>query len=72
VRFAVGEARDPDGQGTQVTWAFGDGTEASGAVVRHRYGAPGVYTVTARAQDSTGLSCGIGRDTATITAVARE
>lgn len=72
IRFAEENANDPDGQGTQVTWAFGDGTEASGAVVRHRYSAPGIYTVTVRAQDSTGLVCGIGRDTATITAVARE
>ena len=72
VRFAEENARDPDGQGTQITWAFGDGTEARGTVVRHRYTTPGSYTVMVQAQDSTGLTCGIGRDTATITAVARE
>lgn len=72
VRFDGTGAQDPDGQGVQVSWSFGDGAEASGAVVRHRFANPGAYTVTARAVDTTGLVCGIGRDTATITAVARD
>ncbi|MCE8539777.1 PKD domain-containing protein [Ruegeria pomeroyi] len=72
VRFDAGAASDPDGHGLRLSWSFGDGTEATGAVTRHRFANPGSYTVTVRAQDSTGLVCGIGRDTATVTAVARE
>lgn len=71
-RFDASDARDPDGQGLRLSWNFGDGTEASGAVVRHRFTAPGSYTVTVRAQDATGLACGAATDTATVTAVPRE
>ncbi|GAA6201889.1 PKD domain-containing protein [Aquicoccus sp. SU-CL01552] len=72
VRFDASGARDPDGQGVQVAWQFGDGAGASGAVARHGYAAPGAYTVTVEARDTTGLACGVGRDTAVITARLRE
>ena len=72
LRFDASQASDADGQGLRLSWNFGDGTEASGAVARHRFTIPGSYTVTVRAQDTTGLACGIGSDTAQITAVARE
>lgn len=72
VRFDATGATDPDGHGLRLSWSFGDGAEATGAIARHRFANPGTYTVTVRAQDSTGLVCGIGRDTATITAVPRE
>ena len=71
VRFDAGGVVDPDGHGLRFGWDFGDGSEATGAVVRHRYTAPGQYTVTLRAQDQTGLACGVATDTATITAIAR-
>lgn len=71
VRFDAGGVVDPDGHGLRFGWDFGDGSEAAGAVVRHRYTAPGQYTVTLRAQDQTGLACGVATDTATITAIAR-
>ena len=44
----------------------------AGAVARHRFTSAGEYTVTVRAQDSTGLACGIGTDTAIVRAVERE
>ncbi|MEY8842454.1 PKD domain-containing protein, partial [Cribrihabitans sp. XS_ASV171] len=72
LRLEAGELSDPDGQGVRVSWSLGDGTEAAGAVVRHQYADPGSYTVTVRAQDSTGLACGIATDSATITALPRE
>lgn len=72
LHFDASEARDPDGQGLRISWDFGDVTGATGAVARHRYASAGVYTVTVTASDSSGLSCGIATDTATVTAIARE
>ena len=37
-----------------VGWDFGDGATAGGTGASHAYAAPGVYTVTARAQDALG------------------
>ena len=38
----------------QIDWDFGDGSGARGATVTHAYGAPGNFTVTARAHDAAG------------------
>lgn len=70
--FDATAAHDPDGQGVRVTWDFGDGTTAAGAVTRHRYAAPGDYTVRVEARDTTGLACGVAADTALVHARARE
>ena len=70
--FDAGAASDPDGQGVRVEWDFGDGTLAGNAVTRHRYGAPGEYTVRVDARDTTGLACGVASDTAVVRARARE
>ncbi|MEO0938492.1 MAG: PKD domain-containing protein [Pseudomonadota bacterium] len=72
VRFDASAASDADGHGLRTAWDFGDGSAASGSIARHRYAVPGTYTVTVQASDPTGLACGIGSDTATITAVARD
>ncbi|MFT7595602.1 MAG: PKD repeat protein [Paracoccaceae bacterium] len=72
VRFDATDASDPDKQGLRVNWSFGDGSEAAGAVARHRFTAPGSYTVTVQARDTTGLACGVATDTALITATARD
>ncbi|MGB1388236.1 MAG: PKD domain-containing protein [Paracoccaceae bacterium] len=72
VRFDATSASDADGQGLRISWNFGDGTVVAGAVARHRFTSAGEYTVTVRAQDSTGLACGIGTDTAIVRAVERE
>lgn len=71
VRFDASAARDADGQGVGITWDFGDGVTASGALNTHRFSAPGAYTVTVTARDTTGLACGVSTDTATITALPR-
>jgi PKD repeat protein len=70
--FDARAAADPDGQGVQVEWDFGDGTRASNAIVRHRFAGPGDYTVRVEARDTTGLACGVASDTATVHARARE
>ena len=71
VSFDATQVQDPDGQGVRLNWDFGDGARASGAVARHRYASAGEYTVTLEGRDATGLACGVARDTAVITAVAR-
>jgi len=45
------DAEDPR---LSIFWDFGDGTSASGAVVRHTYKRPGNYTVKARVTDGSG------------------
>lgn len=72
LRFDASSARDPDGQGVRLAWDFGDQTNSTGAIVRHRYANPGEYLVTVTASDSTGLACGVARDTATVSAIARD
>ncbi|WP_299369067.1 PKD domain-containing protein [uncultured Tateyamaria sp.] len=71
VVFDASDAVDADGHGLSIQWDFGDGTTASGAIVRHAYSAPGSYTVTVTASDTTGLSSGSSVDTATVNARAR-
>ncbi len=42
------------GSNVTYTWAFGDGTGGSGALVTHIYPAPGTYTATVTASNSAG------------------
>ena len=70
--FDASDAADSDGQGLRLSWDFGDGGTAGGAVVRHGFAAPGDYTVRVEARDTTGLACGVASDTALVRARARE
>jgi len=45
---------DADNDAVTVTWAFGDGTTATGASVSKTYGAAGTYTAVATAADAFG------------------
>ncbi|MEQ9693837.1 PKD domain-containing protein [Shimia sp. SDUM112013] len=72
LRFDASTASDPDGQAVQVSWAFGDQSSTNSTIARHRYGAPGTYTVTVTARDTTGLACGVATDSATVVATARD
>ncbi|MBE1283827.1 MAG: PKD domain-containing protein [Rhodobacteraceae bacterium] len=71
-RFEPVTAEDPDGHGMMLTWSFGDGGAAQGKIARHGYAGPGTYTVTLKAQDSTGLVCGVSQDSLVVTASERE
>ncbi len=71
LRFDVSDVRDPDGHGVEISWQFGDGAGGYGAVTRHAYGAPGTYTATVTARDSTGLACGVSTDSVQVLAVSR-
>lgn len=54
------------GKLTTYTWDFGDGTQATGAVVTHTYAAVGDYTVTLTVKDNTNQT---SADTATVRVV---
>ncbi|MEC8195544.1 MAG: PKD domain-containing protein [Pseudomonadota bacterium] len=71
LRFDVSDVRDPDGHGVEISWQFGDGAGGYGAVTRHAYGAPGTYTATVTARDSTGLACGVSTGSLQVLAVSR-
>jgi len=43
---------DPDGAVTAYSWAFGDGTTGSGAIVTHAYTGSGTYNVTLTVTDN--------------------
>jgi PKD repeat protein len=58
-------SRDPGGTITDYSWAFGDGTSGTGAVVSHTYATPGTYTATLTVTGSDG---GTASATTTITA----
>lgn len=64
VQFDGTGSSDPDGDALQYTWGFGDRTNAVGAVVSHRYDAPGAYSV--RLQVSDGAMSTSTTTTATI------
>jgi hypothetical protein len=61
---------DLDGTIVAYAWAFGDGTTATGAVVRHGYAAAGTYAVTLTVTDDGGLPGSVVGDI-TVTAAAR-
>ncbi|WP_246455604.1 PKD domain-containing protein [Sulfitobacter aestuariivivens] len=71
VVFDVSNATDADGHGLTFAWNFGDGSTASGSIVRHAYGSPGTYEVTVTARDTTGLASGVSSDTVTVVAQPR-
>ncbi len=51
-----GYASSPVGTLSPIQWDMGDGTQLSGATVRHRYAQQGPKTVTASVSDSVGLT----------------
>ncbi|WP_299298041.1 PKD domain-containing protein [uncultured Tateyamaria sp.] len=72
VVFDASDALDGDGHGLRIEWDFGDGTTATGAIVRHAYTSAGTFTVSVSAHDTTGLASGTTTDTAVITARGRD
>ena len=64
--FDGGGSRDPDGHITSWDWSFGDGTTATGQLVRHAYARPGTYEVALVVRDDSGAPLNLARDTATV------
>jgi hypothetical protein len=56
VRFAATPTDADPGEVPVVTWAFDDGSTASGASVTHAFATPGTHVATATATDPTGLT----------------
>lgn len=63
-------ATDFDGTVTAHTWAFGDGSTASQAVVDHAYAAPGTYTPQLTVRDDDGGSATFSLDPIVVTGPA--
>ncbi|HSI99820.1 MAG TPA: PKD domain-containing protein [Patescibacteria group bacterium] len=54
VAFDASRSTDPDGERLSYLWEFGDGQNASGRAVVHRYDGPGTYLATLRVSDDSG------------------
>ncbi len=65
--FDARNSRDPDGQLKTFHWDFGDGHEASGNAVEHRYSAAGRYRVDLTVEDNAGASNSGSVDRMTVT-----
>jgi len=46
---------DPDGKITGYSWNFGDGSTGTGLAVKHTYPVTGIYVITLKATDNTGV-----------------
>jgi len=66
VRVDAAASYDRDGTIAAWHWDMGDGTVLDGVSVRHSYAAPGSYTVTLTATDSSGVSNATASDSLTV------
>jgi PKD repeat protein len=69
VIFSAAGSSDPQGQPLSYAWNFGDSTTGTGVSTTHTYSAAGVYIVTLKVTDSSGLA-GTATSQATISAAA--
>ena len=57
VLFDAGNSSDPDGDQMTYEWNFGDGTNASGKRVFHKFTKPGSYKITLTVSDNKKCEC---------------
>jgi PKD repeat protein len=63
---------DPDNDPLSFSWRFGDGNQAEGPKVAHRYAQPGTYTVTLRVDDGNRLKSSSAKATQSVRVKKRE
>jgi PKD repeat protein len=63
--FNASASYDPDGAIVSYFWSFGDGSNATGAIVTHAYGENGTYSITLTVTDNDG-SAGSSVSTRTV------
>ena len=56
ITFTAASSTDPDGDALTYEWSFGDGSGASGSLVRRAYSTPGTYTAQVTVTDGRGAS----------------
>ena len=61
VTFDGSLSTDSDGRIVSYAWNFGDGSQGSGAVVKHDFSASGSYTVTLTVTDDRGQSASVSK-----------
>jgi len=69
VTFDASLSTDSDGRIVSYAWNFGDGSQGSGALVKHGYAVDGSYTVTLTVTDDRGQSASLSK-TVAVTASA--
>lgn len=67
ITFDASRSHDPDGDALSYRWQFGDGREASGKIVTHRYEKSGIYTASLAVFDNTGAACSVSEALLTVT-----
>lgn len=67
ITFDASESTDSDGTISYFAWDFGDGTEGSGKVTKHKYAKAGTYTAKLIVTDNTGANSEAVTKTITIT-----
>jgi PKD repeat protein len=61
VTFDASLSTDSDGRIVSYAWNFGDGSQASGPLVKHNYGTNGTYTVTLTVTDDRSQSASLSK-----------
>ena len=70
ITFDASLSTDSDGRIVSYAWNFGDGSQGSGAVVKHSYSMSGAYTVTLTVTDDRSQSASISKSVTVSTAAA--
>jgi len=68
VQFDASGSYDPDGSISSYSWAFGDGTTASGAAPNHAYATTGTFAVTLTVTDNEGGTGSVTHNVTVVTA----
>jgi PKD repeat protein len=64
VTFDASLSTDSDGRIANYAWNFGDGSQGTGAVVRHEFGSVGTFVVTLTVTDDRGQSASLSKNVA--------